>query len=75
MDKLKPLGINKGPGVMVVLIYGVELVAGHLSQFPVTEQIENGVSNPRDMARMHLEVMQSLKKSNFPEARINEWVF
>ena len=39
MDKLKPLGISKGPGEMVVLIYHVELVVGHLSQFPVTDQI------------------------------------
>ena len=37
VDKLKPLGINKGPGEMVFLIYGDELVVGHLSQFPVTE--------------------------------------
>ena len=59
MDKLKPLGINEGPGEIIVLIYGVELVVDHLSQFPATEQIRNGVSNPSDMASVHLKVMQS----------------
>ena len=59
VDKLKPLGINKGPGELVVLVYGVELVAGHLSKFPETEQIWDGVSNPRDMVSTHLKVIQS----------------
>ena len=40
MAKLKSLGIHKGPGEMVFLIYGVELVAGCLSQFPVTKQFQ-----------------------------------
>ena len=59
VDKLKPLGINRGLGEMVVLIYHVELVVGCLSQFPATEQIWDGVSNPRDMVSTHLKVMQS----------------
>ena len=57
MDKLKPLGINRGPGEMVVLIYHVELVAGHLSQIPATEQIWDGVSNPWDITSSHLKIM------------------
>ena len=59
VDKLKPLGINRGPGEMVVLIYHVELVVGCLSQFPVTEQIWDGASNLRDMVSMHHKLMQS----------------
>ena len=37
MDRLKPLGVNRGPGKVVVLVQNVELLVSCIPKIPVTE--------------------------------------
>ena len=66
MDKLKPLGIKRGPGEVVVLIWHVELVACCISQIPMTEQIWDGVSNSLGYDRLTLQNYAEQIGKQFP---------
>ena len=74
MDKLKPLGIDGGPGKVLVLIQGVELLKDCIPKVPATQEIWNGVGDPQDMMCSDSGIMQAGKKSYFPEAHIDKWV-